>query len=49
MEADRTELTDLAGKHPDVAGKMAAVYEAWAKRCGVVPWSTFAGKKKKKA
>ena len=48
MEADRTELEDLAARHPDAVKKMTAVYEAWAKRCGVVPWSTFARKKKKK-
>ena len=37
MEADRTELTDLAAKHPDRVREMAAQYEAWAKRCGVIP------------
>jgi len=48
MQADRTELEDLAARHPDVAKKMMAMYDAWAKRCGVVPWSTFARKKRKK-
>jgi arylsulfatase A-like enzyme len=37
MEADRTELTDLAAKQPDRVREMAAQYEAWAKRCGVIP------------
>jgi arylsulfatase A-like enzyme len=37
MEADRTELTDLAAKHPDRVREMAAQYEAWAERCGVIP------------
>jgi arylsulfatase A-like enzyme len=37
MEADRTELADLAAKHPDRVHEMAAQYEAWAKRCGVIP------------
>ena len=37
MEADRTELDDIAAKHPDRVKEMAAQYEAWAKRCGVIP------------
>jgi arylsulfatase A-like enzyme len=37
MAADRTELTDLAAKHPDRVHEMAAQYEAWAERCGVIP------------
>lgn len=37
MEADRTELHDLAAKHPERVRDMAAQYEAWAKRCGVIP------------
>jgi len=37
MERDRTELNDLAGRHPDRVADMAARYEAWAERCGVIP------------
>jgi arylsulfatase len=37
MVADRTELNDLAAKHPERVSCMAAQYEAWAKRCGVIP------------
>ena len=37
MEADRTELNDLAAQHPDRVADMKAQYEAWAKRCGVLP------------
>ena len=37
MEADRTELDDLAGRHPDRVADMAAQYDAWARRCGVIP------------
>ena len=36
IEADRTELHDLASSHPDRVADMAAQYEAWAKRCGVI-------------
>jgi arylsulfatase len=38
LEADRTELHDLAGKHPDKVQELAALYEGWATRCGVRPW-----------
>ena len=37
MHADRTELNDLAGAHPDRVADMAAQYDAWARRCGVIP------------
>ncbi len=37
LAADRTELNDLAAKHPDRVREMAAQYEAWARRCGVIP------------
>jgi len=37
VEADRTELNDIAAKHPDRVREMAAAYEAWARRCGVIP------------
>ena len=37
LEADRTELHDLAAREPARVADMAAQYEAWAKRCGVLP------------
>jgi arylsulfatase A-like enzyme len=36
MDADRTELNDLASKQPERVQAMAAQYDAWAKRCGVL-------------
>ena len=45
MEADRTELNSLADKEPDRVSRMVAMYDAWAERCGVVPWNTFSQKK----
>jgi arylsulfatase len=36
MDADRTELRDLAGREPERVNAMAAQYVAWAKRCGVL-------------
>jgi arylsulfatase len=38
IEADRSELTDLAARHPDRVRDLAARYDAWAKRCDVLPW-----------
>ena len=37
LQSDRTELVDLAGQHPDRVAQMAAQYDAWAARCGVIP------------
>ena len=37
LVADRTELNDLADQHPERVADMAAQYEAWAARCGVLP------------
>ncbi len=38
MVTDRTELNDLAAKHKPQVAKMAAQYDAWAARAGVLPW-----------
>lgn len=38
MEADRTELNDLAATQPERVHEMARQYEAWASECGVRPW-----------
>jgi len=40
MNADRTELSNLAEQNPTVVEKMAALYEEWTKRVGVQPWQT---------
>ncbi|GAA1332723.1 arylsulfatase [Actinocatenispora thailandica] len=37
IDADRTELHDLAGAHPEVVADLAADYQRWADRCGVLP------------
>ena len=37
LDADRTELHDLAAQHPERVADMARQYDAWAKRCGVLP------------
>ncbi len=47
LEADRTELNDLAAKDPDRAKAMADRWEAWAIEAKAKPWP-WGGKKKKK-
>ena len=37
LDADRTELHDLAAQQPDRVKDMVARYDAWAVRCGVIP------------
>jgi len=38
MEADRTELHDLAEAQPERTKEMAAQWESWAKRTHALPW-----------
>jgi len=38
MEADRTELNDLAERFPVIVDDLSRAYEAWAKRCNVEQW-----------
>jgi arylsulfatase len=38
MDADRTELDDLAAAHPDRVQQMATQWEAWARRVKAIPW-----------
>jgi arylsulfatase len=54
LDADRTELHNLAAQHPDRVASMAAQYETWARRTRVVamddvPGSSGTAKKKAKA
>ena len=37
LNADRSEMNDLAAGNADRVTQMAAAYDAWAKRCGVIP------------
>jgi arylsulfatase len=48
LEADRTELHDLAAAQPERAAQMAALWQAWAERAKVVPWP-WNGEKRKGA
>ncbi|MBI5773609.1 MAG: sulfatase-like hydrolase/transferase, partial [Verrucomicrobia bacterium] len=49
MEADRTEMNNLAAKEPGRVKQMSAQWDAWAKRAGVMPWPLDQGEGKKKA
>jgi len=37
IEADRTELNNLADERPDIVADLGAKYAEWARRCGAVP------------
>lgn len=37
MDADRTELDDLAAAHPELVADLAAEYQRWATESGVIP------------
>jgi arylsulfatase A-like enzyme len=39
LEADRTELHNLAPSRSGRVQRMSAMYNAWAARAGVIPWS----------
>ena len=47
LEADRTELRDLAQKNPEKLAELKVMYETWAKRCSVMPWPVKKPAKKK--
>jgi arylsulfatase A-like enzyme len=38
LDADRTEMNDLAGKQPDKVRELTEKYHAWAQRSNVLPW-----------
>lgn len=38
MEADRTEMRNLADQYPDRVRSMVAQWESWARRAQVIPW-----------
>ena len=39
MEADRTELHDVAAQHPDITARLAAAWKSWAERAFVDEWN----------
>jgi arylsulfatase len=49
LEADRSELKDLAAEQPDRVRDMAALWQAWAERAKAVPWPWNGAPRKKAA
>ncbi len=45
IDADRTELKDLAAANPDKAKELAAKHDAWAAKVGVAPWEEVSKRK----
>ena len=45
LDADRTESKDLAAEQPQRVAELRAHYDAWATRCGVLPWPNVAATK----
>lgn len=43
MERGRTETKDLSGSEPALVAELAAAYEEWAARCGVIPRERILG------
>ncbi|MFB3825322.1 MAG: arylsulfatase [Bryobacteraceae bacterium] len=39
MEADRSEMNDLAGQRPEIVKRLSAAYDSWARRAWVEPWT----------
>ena len=52
LDADRSESTDLAERHPNIVDRLDSGYSKWAKRVGVIDWevsrnySVYRSKKK---
>ena len=40
---NRRETDDVAADNPDVAAELSAIFDAWAVRCNVEPWSKMQG------
>lgn len=47
MDSDRTEMHDLAATNPEYVAVLAAKYDAWTKRIGVLPWDEVRAARKK--
>jgi len=41
LDADRTEMNNLAEKDPDKRDELATLWQAWADRAGVQPWDVI--------
>lgn len=48
METGRTELNDVASSHPEIVNELTQLYDAWAVRCGVIPWDALLALREKR-
>jgi len=48
LAVDRAEMNDLAATNRETVEELVARYDAWARRCGVVPWTEIAPKGKER-
>jgi len=39
IDTDRSELNDVAAKHPTLVNELSTAYNRWADRCHVEPWA----------
>ena len=39
IEKNRTETDNVAAQYPEVVAELEGIHDAWAERCGVMPWS----------
>lgn len=46
LRNDRSELTDLSGRHPEKVKELEELYQRWAGRAGVVPWEELTSRRK---
>ncbi|MBN1125724.1 MAG: sulfatase-like hydrolase/transferase [Sedimentisphaerales bacterium] len=44
LKEDRTEMHNLVEEHPKIVKELKNMYNAWAKRCNVVPWGELTKK-----
>ncbi len=49
LEADRTELNNLADRQPDKVKELANLYQQWAERNKVVPWGKLPHRAKQRS
>ena len=49
IAADRSELVDLSGTHPERVAKLSTLWQTYAKRTQVIPWPENKKKKPAKA
>ena len=45
IEADRSELNDLADEHVEVVAELTEIYDSWTERCLVEPWDKVTAKR----